>query len=161
MFTNDNPLNSTDPIGSEAMSFEGGSGEIIGDAGGVGGVIGAEGEVSVINIEEANFAQKTASNTFSKGGTFSGKTIEEVARGIDSGKISIKSVKIQVIDSDGRALILNTRSALALEEAGIPRSEWIVEDMSANGAAQSRLGRQLARNGLGRSGTPTVRITGR
>ena len=66
-------------------------------------------------------------------------------------------VPIEVIVRDGNTLILNTRSATALAEAGVPRSAWNVVNVSGDAAAQARLTAQLARNGLTSAGTPTVR----
>jgi hypothetical protein len=64
------------------------------------------------DIGSANFAQTTASNSFSAGGSFSGQTIGDVADGLRSGALSAADVPVQVIERDGSALILNTRSAL-------------------------------------------------
>lgn len=113
-----------------------------------------------VNIEEANFAQTTASSSFSSGGSFAGQTISDVASELSSGALSPDDVPVQVIVRDGDTLILNTRSALALEQAGIPRSEWVLDNVTGDPAAEARLSGQLARNGLGSGGTPTVRITG-
>ena len=52
----------------------------------------------------------------------------------------------------GNKLILNTRSAQALERAGIPRSQWNPVNMTGNAAAEKRLTDQLRRNGLDSSG---------
>lgn len=93
-------------------------------------------------------------------GTFAGQTIDDVAGALRSGAMPAKDVPIQVIVRDGNTLILNTRSALALEQAGIPRSAWNVVNMTGDAAAEARLAGQLARNGLGPAGTGSVRITG-
>jgi hypothetical protein len=71
-----------------------------------------------------------------------------------------KDVPIQYIIRDGNTLILNTRSAQALERAGIPRSEWNAIDMTGNPDAEARLTGQLKRNGLTSQGTPTVTSSG-
>ena len=115
---------------------------------------------SALDVGGANFAQTTASGTFSSGGSFAGQSIDDVAGALQSGAMSVKDVPIQVIVQDGNTLILNTRSALALEQAGIPRSAWNVVNMSGDAAAQARLAAQLARNGLDSTGTGSVRITG-
>jgi len=122
-----------------------------------GSSVAAEGG---LNIDGANFAQTTAGNSFSSGGSFAGQTIGDVANDLKSGALSPDDVPIQVIVRDGDTLILNTRSALALEQAGIPRSEWVLDNVTGEPAAEARLSGQLARNGLGSGGTPTVRITG-
>ena len=115
---------------------------------------------TALDVGGANFAQTTASGTFSSGGSFAGQSIDDVAGALQSGAMSVKDVPIQVIVQDGNTLILNTRSALALEQAGIPRSAWNVVNMSGDAAAQARLAAQLARNGLDSTGTGSVRITG-
>jgi hypothetical protein len=112
------------------------------------------------DIAGANFAQTTASRTFSSGGTFAGQSIDDVAGALRSGAMSAKDVPVQVIVRDGNTLILNTRSALALEQAGVPRSAWNVVNVTGDPAAQARLAGQLARNGLDSTGTSSVRITG-
>ena len=58
---------------------------------------------------------------FSKGGTFAGQSVEDVAGALRSGALNPSDVPIQYIVRDGNTLILNTRSAQALEQAGIPR----------------------------------------
>lgn len=113
-----------------------------------------------VDIAGANFAQTTASRTFSSGGTFAGQSIDDVAGALRSGAMSAKDVPVQVIVRDGNTLILNTRSALALEQAGVPRSAWNVVNVTGDPAAQARLAGQLARNGLDSTGTSSVRITG-
>jgi RHS repeat-associated protein len=130
-------------------------GDMLGILGG-----GAEAAEDGVDIEAANFAQTTASNSFSAGGSFAGQTIGDVANELESGVLSPDDVPIQVIVRDGNTLILNTRSALALEEAGIPRSEWVLDNVTGDPGAEARLSGQLARNGLGSGGTPTVRIIG-
>jgi hypothetical protein len=125
----------------------------------LGGVIGFFGDDA--DIENANFAQKEASEIFSPGGRFAGETISEVAEHLRDGTLLPEDVPVQVIVRDGNTLILNTRSALALEEAGIPRIRWSIENVTNDPAAEARLSGQLERNGLSSSGTSTVRIVGR
>lgn len=63
---------------------------------------------------------------------------------------------VQYIVWDGNTLMLNTRSAQALEQAGIPRAQWNAVNMTGDAAAEARLTGQLQRNGLPSQGTPTV-----
>jgi hypothetical protein len=79
-----------------------------------------------------------------------------VADDLRSGKLSPTDVPVQYIIKDGNVLILNTRSAQALEQAGIPRSNWNGVDVTGDPMAQQRLANQLERNGLTNEGTPTV-----
>jgi hypothetical protein len=104
----------------------------------------------------ANYAQNTFSAMFSKGGTFAGQSVADVADALLSGALSPGDVPVQYIVRDGNTLILNTRSAQALEQAGIPRGSWNAVDMTGNTAAEARLTGQLGRNGLTSLGTPTV-----
>jgi filamentous hemagglutinin len=110
-------------------------------------------------LSGASFAQKTFSQTFSADGAFAGRTIDDVAGALNRGEMSAADVPVQYIVRDGNTLILNTRSAQALEQAGIPRSQWNAIDMTGDAAAEARLTGQLQRNGLTSQGTTTVRPT--
>lgn len=111
------------------------------------------GQTSRLNMAEARFAQNSYSETFSSGGAFAGRTIDEVAGALRSGALSPKNVPIDVIVRDGNTLILNTRSSQALIRAGIPRSAWNVVDRTGQAAFESRLSGQLSRSGLTSEGT--------
>ena len=105
------------------------------------------------DIGGAKFAQKSFSETFSSGGAFAGRTIDDVAGDLRSGALTAKDVPIDVIVRDGNTLILNTRSSQALIRAGVPRSGWNVIDRTGQAAFESRLTGQLTRNGLTSGGT--------
>jgi filamentous hemagglutinin len=70
-------------------------------------------------LENANFAQKTFSNTFSPEGIkkyseLAGqpiKTIDDLSAALKSGKISPSNLPVEYIVRDGNALILNTRTS--------------------------------------------------
>jgi hypothetical protein len=64
---------------------------------------------------------------------------------------------VEYIVRDGNTLILNTRTAQALEQAGIPRSQWNAVNATGNPGAEARLTNQLQNNGLTSAGTPTVK----
>src|SRR5437899_3366626 len=68
-------------------------------------------------LANANFAQRTFSQAFSSEGAFAGRTVEDVAAGLRSGQMGAADVPIQYIVRDGNTLMLNTRSAQALEQA--------------------------------------------
>jgi RHS repeat-associated protein len=107
------------------------------------------------------FSQTTASPAFSQAGTFTGKSIGQLAAELRSGAISAADVPVQVIDgADGVRLIYNTRSALALTRAGIPQSSWHIIDMSASPIVRGRIQDRLIKNGLTNQGTDVLRITG-
>ena len=103
-------------------------------------------------LEGAAFAQKTFSRSFSSSGKFAGMTIDDVAGALSTGKMKAADVPIEFIVRDGNTLILNTRSAQALQQAGIPRSQWNAVDMTGNAAAETRLTEQLRRYNLDSSG---------
>jgi RHS repeat-associated protein len=112
-------------------------------------------------LDKAKFAQPTFSQTFGSAGRFAGKTVDEVAESLQSGAMKPSDVPIQYIVRDGNTLILNTRSARALEQAGIPRSQWNAVNMTGDAAAELRLTGQLERNGLTSMGIPVVTPSGR
>jgi hypothetical protein len=109
-----------------------------------------------LNVEGANFAQRTFSSTFSKGGLFGGRPVSGVAGDLSSGALTPKDVPVSMIVRDGNTLILNTRSAQALIQAGIPRSAWSVIDRTGDPFFEELLTGQLTRNGLGSTGIPYV-----
>jgi RHS repeat-associated protein len=89
-------------------------------------------------LEGANYAQRTFGKSFSSAGIFAGRTVEEVAAALRSGEINAADVPVQYIIRGGNKLILNTRSAQALEQAGIPRSQWNSVNMTGDAAAEAR-----------------------
>ncbi|WP_279625545.1 hemagglutinin repeat-containing protein [Desulfomicrobium norvegicum] len=111
-------------------------------------------------LEEANYAQKTIGNMFSKAGKFAGQSVDDVAAALRAGKLNPSEVPIDYIVRDGNALILNTRSAQALTNAGIPRSQWNAINRTGQAAYEARLTGQLTRNNLTSKGISTVRQTG-
>jgi len=127
---------------------------------GSGSGSGSGGGVTSVDIENANFAQKSASRTFSEEGAFSGRTIDDVVNELHSGKLTPKDIPIDVINRDGNSLILNTRSSVALQEAGVPRTEWNVVNRTGQSGYERRLTDQLARNRLDSAGASSVRIAG-
>ena len=118
------------------------------------GIAGSNGGV----LAGARYSQTTASAMFSSSGKFAGKSVEEVANALRSGALHPGDVPIEYAVKEGNALILNTRSAMALEKAGIPRSSWNAINVTNDAAAQTRLTGQLERNGLSSAGTDSVRI---
>jgi RHS repeat-associated protein len=127
-----------------------------------GGVEAAAGAIGLLRtgikgvLEGANYAQRGFREFFSGTGKFAGKSIDDVAGALKSGDLAIADVPVQYVVRNGQAIILNTRSAVALERAGIPRSQWNAVDMTGNAAAEARLTAQLERNRLGPEGTRSV-----
>ena len=107
-----------------------------------------------------SFSQTTASPWFSSEGTFAGQTISDVAGQLRAGTLSAADVPVQVVTMDGNTLIVNTRSSLALSQAGIPQSSWNLIDMTGNSDVINSITTRLGNNGLTTAGTPVLRITG-
>ncbi len=107
-----------------------------------------------------SFSQRTASPWFSEGSLFEGSTISDVASQLRAGTLNPADVPIQTVTIDGNILIVNTRSALALRQAGVPQSAWTLVDQSGNAGIVNGVATRLANNGLTSAGTPVLRITG-
>ena len=89
--------------------------------------------------ENANYAQTTFTNAFSEEGLLAGKTVPGVADALRSGQLTPDAVPVQYIVRDGNTLILNTRSAQALEQARIPRSQWNAVNMTGDPTARNAI----------------------
>jgi hypothetical protein len=144
----------------------GGSGGAGAGTGGAGDTTGTDGNPAgpappTIDIDGATWAQKEASARFSPAGDFSGRTIDDVAADLRTGRMRPEDVPIDVIRRDGNVLILNTRSSLALAEADVPRSSWKIVDRTGQAAYERRLTRQLAGDELDSRGVGTIRVRGR
>jgi RHS repeat-associated protein len=113
-----------------------------------------------LGLQGANFAQKTFSPMFSRGGAFAGKSVDDIAAALRSGAMKSSEVPIDFIVRDGNTLILNTRSAQALEAAGIPRSQWNAVNRTGHEMYENLLSGQLERNGLTSKGIANVRRSG-
>ncbi|QLB52802.1 hypothetical protein FFV08_09465 [Streptococcus sanguinis] len=115
--------------------------------------------------DNANYAQKTYSNSFSEMGRekyseLAGEpinTIDDLVDSINTKKISISELPVEYIERDGHTLILNTRTSQALTQAGIPRSEWFTINRTGNSLYESLLDGQLKRNKLTSEGISEVR----
>ena len=70
---------------------------------------------------EYNYAQRSinVAEKFGDEGKFSGKTIDELANDLRSGKILSKDVPLSYVKRDGIMVVENTRSTVALERSGI------------------------------------------
>ncbi|MCU7937552.1 MAG: hypothetical protein KZQ99_22290, partial [Candidatus Thiodiazotropha sp. (ex Dulcina madagascariensis)] len=115
----------------------------------------------------ANFAQRDFRNTFSKQGRaelsrLSGqniRTTDDLVTAIQSGKVDPSIIPVNVIVRDSQTLILNTRTANALQQAGVPRSSFNIIDQTRNTTPlfgntifDDLLTDQLLRNNLPSSG---------
>ena len=110
----------------------------------------------------ANFAQTGFREAFSKTGvnelrkitgmTFN--TIDDLAGALQSGAVSASRIPVNIIKRGANTLILNTRTAQALERAGIPRRLWNAVDQSGVQKFEQMLSDQLKRTQLSPVGTP-------
>ena len=82
-------------------------------------------------MEGANFAQRTFSSSF-RGGALAGRSVSDVAGDLSSGALAPKDVPVGMIVRAGNTPILNTRSAQALMQAGVPRAAWLVIDRTGD-----------------------------
>lgn len=94
----------------------------------------------------AKWAQKTFGPNFDPKGTLAGKSFDDVVGGLRSGEIKPSSMQVDYVVRDGQVIIHNTRSASALDAAGIPRSQWNAVNQTGNAAVEARVNGQLARN---------------
>ncbi|MGJ8664812.1 MAG: RHS repeat domain-containing protein [Patiriisocius sp.] len=112
---------------------------------------------NLIDIDNANWAQKTFKKTFSEEGLFNGAKVDDIVKQLESGNLKPGDVPIEVIVRDGNTLILNTRSSVALTKANIPRSKWSVIDKTGDIDSELRLDKQLKKNKLDSQGTEKIR----
>ncbi|WP_163178132.1 DUF6443 domain-containing protein [Bacteroides sp. 51] len=101
-----------------------------------------------IEIENAVWAQKTFNHAFSGSGNFAGETISSLAKSLMNGTRTVADVPIDVVVRNGQTFILNTRSSVALMEAGVARSSWNVVNRTGQEMFEKMLSDQLTRNGL-------------
>jgi hypothetical protein len=106
--------------------------------------------------ENANFAQLYYDEDFSPNGPYNGKTITNLLNEVNGGVRDPNDIIVRYIVREGHVLIQNTRTTQLLERLGIPRSEWMVKNMTGDVDAENSVSNQLWRNRLTEEGTPTV-----
>jgi hypothetical protein len=108
-------------------------------------------------LNGARYAQTSYSNTFSAEGIrlysrLAGRpinTIDELVAAIRAGHINPADIPVNYIDRPGgNTLSLNTRTGQALEQAGIPRSQWNAQPQTGSELFERLLSEQLQRNNL-------------
>lgn len=52
------------------------------------------------------------------------QTVDDLADALKVGAIKPSQLPVDYVDMNGTRLILNTRTSTALEQAGVPRSQW-------------------------------------
>lgn len=106
------------------------------------------------------FAQITASPMFNPEGNFAGRSIASVASDLRGGTLVPANVPVSYIVREGSNLIVNTRSSLALRQAGIPVSQWNLINQTGNLRTEANMTNRLLNNRLTNQGTDVLRITG-
>jgi hypothetical protein len=134
------------------------------NAGGYGNRTRAKKDAPLQNggvLNAGRYAQTSYSGTFSAEGTriysrLAGRpisTIDDLVAAIRAGHISPSQIEVNyIVRPGGRTLILNTRTGQALEQAGIPRSQWNAINRTGDPLYERLLSEQLQRNNLTNSG---------
>ncbi len=99
-------------------------------------------------LDAGLFAQKTFSPTFAEKGLLQGAKFDDVVKALKNGNLKVDAMGIDYITKAGRTYIVNTRSAMALQRAGISRSQWKVLNRTGMKVYEDRVAAQLARNGM-------------
>jgi hypothetical protein len=127
------------------------------------------------SVADANFAQTSirSSELFTEGGInkysqLAGtpiNTVDDLVNALRTGSVKPGQITVDyVITADGTSVILNTRTSIALNRAGIPQSQWFgvnrtgvtVPKAEVPTTFDELLNRQLANNKLPPTGTPTL-----
>ena len=108
----------------------------------------------------ARFAQRTYRATFSEDGYFAGRSVDEVADEPRAGVLTPADVEVNYVRRGGYVLLLDSRSAMALELAAVPRTDWLGIDRTGDPFFEALVSQQLARNRLTDEGIMTVRRSG-
>jgi hypothetical protein len=103
-----------------------------------------------------SFAQKDFRGEFSREGKAEWskvvgspiRTIDDLSSAITSGKVSVSSIEIHTGTVNGQEYIMNTRSAVALQRAGVPVEDWKIVNKNKDDEAMGRLRDQLQNNGI-------------
>ena len=107
--------------------------------------------------DKANWAQRKYGQTFSKKGNFKKRPVKYVVADLKAGILKPTDLPIQIIRRGENVLMLNTRSSQALTLAGIPRSEWIIKDVTGNRNFERRLNEQLRISDVDEKGVSSLR----
>lgn len=96
--------------------------------------------------EGAKYAQEWHSPKFDDRGALKGQPFSSVVQELRSGIRNPSSIQVDYVVRGDVVIIHNTRSANALEAAGVPRSQFNAVNKTGNPAVEARVDRQLARN---------------
>ncbi|MEG4074507.1 S8 family serine peptidase [Microcoleus sp. Pol14D5] len=134
-------------IGGTTANLLGNVGKILPNSSGLNNSASRFNNFGVIN--EAYFSQTSYSNIWDKEKSrLFNWTHDELVDALKKGSVKISDVEVDYIKRDGKRFILNTRTSMALEEAGIPRSQWNIVNRSGQEFFENSLTDQLRRNKL-------------
>jgi hypothetical protein len=122
----------------------------------VAGEVGVAAPAAAGAVGALSLAQRSYREAFSARGSVelsrivgaSIKTVNDLASAIKSGAVDASRIAVEVVRRNGTNYVLNTRTAQALERAGIPRSQWSQLNKTGNKAAEKRLSDQLRNNSI-------------
>jgi hypothetical protein len=92
-------------------------------------------------LDNANAAQRDYWQQFSGGqpgkttflgpdGKYYGRLCDDVLADLQAGRMTPADLPVEYIVRDGNTLMLNTRSAKVIEQAGIPRGQWYARNVT-------------------------------
>lgn len=143
------------------------------DAISVVGDVGAIIKISTIPVKgvlkNANWAQNSIrkSESFSREGIeiyskkagYTIRTVDDLANAIRKGDIKPKEIPLDyVINKNGTKLILNTRTSVALERAGIPKNKWYGQNKTGKTAYYDGKGAQVTFDDLAKNQLKTNKL---
>jgi len=115
--------------------------------------------ISVNSKSNVRFTQRTMNSNFSSQPgvpkSFQNRSIDAVANDIRSNNISVGDVPINYVERDGYRLIDNTRSAAALQRAGVNPSQWNWQPITDTNRI-NQINDRLMNNNLSQYGTTLV-----
>jgi len=84
----------------------------------------------------------------------------DVAGDLQSGVLSPNQVPVNFVQRGSFSLIDNTRSTIALQEAGVPINQWNLVNRTGVTSVENAVTTKLLNNNLPATGTSTVRFNG-
>ena len=79
-----------------------------------------------------------------------------MAGALKTGAITPNQLPLDYVDMNGTRLILNTRTSTALEQAGIPRSQWFGRNQTNVEVYPGKTFNDLAKDQLKNNGLPST-----
>lgn len=115
--------------------------------------------ISVNSKSNVRFTQRTMNSNFSSQSgvpkSFQNRSIDAVANDIRANNISVNDVPINYVERDGYRLIDNTRSAAALQRAGVDSSQWNWQPITDTNRI-NQINDRLMNNNLSQYGTTLI-----